>query len=121
MMAVEWTLCVVEEEVVTEGDKLEKLRNVRKQCREEEYCLSKHDQRIKLASLHAEGDHSGRLLSWLILEEHQRIPVGAIRDINGSLVNMHADINIVFRDYYCDLHEATLEPAPNQRLNSYAD
>ncbi|KAJ1106026.1 hypothetical protein NDU88_003429 [Pleurodeles waltl] len=54
------------------------LRTILKKNRESETQLWKHDYRRRLAALHAEGDSSGWLLAWLVKEDSQDPPIGAI-------------------------------------------
>ncbi|KAJ1087615.1 hypothetical protein NDU88_000782 [Pleurodeles waltl] len=68
--------------------------------------------------LHTKGDHSGRLLAWLLREEWQHAPIGAICLTDGTVVSSQEAINNAFKDYYMGLYQQQPE-CDAQQLESF--
>ncbi|KAJ1141670.1 hypothetical protein NDU88_007998 [Pleurodeles waltl] len=85
-----------------EGNMIE----LKKQWVETDARLQKFDYRHYTARLHAEGDRSSRLLSWLLKGEQQHSTINAIRLDEGSILNTQLEINKAFRQYYATLYKS---------------
>ncbi|KAJ1201791.1 hypothetical protein NDU88_005597 [Pleurodeles waltl] len=82
----------------------ESLHAKRELYEEADQRLHRHDYNYHLRRLQAEGDRSWRLLAWLLREDQQHTPIGAIRLIDGTLVTSQEAINNAFKEYYMRLY-----------------
>ncbi|KAJ1127778.1 hypothetical protein NDU88_006171 [Pleurodeles waltl] len=67
---------------------------------EAESALTYRDFRTYMALQHAQGDHSGRLLAWLLRGEHRSTPAMSIRMADDTMATSQLAINDAFHDYY---------------------
>ena len=88
----------------------EQVKQVYRKCRDLETSLARIDYRHYIKRQHSEGDRSGRMLAWLLKEEHTNIPIGAIRGTDGTIHCSQLEINEIFADYYRTLYS---DPQPH--------
>ncbi|KAJ1217657.1 hypothetical protein NDU88_005250 [Pleurodeles waltl] len=63
-----------------------------------------HDYNYHLTRLQTEGDGSSRMLAWLLREDRQQSPIGAIRVGAHDMATTQVEINETFRKYYSNLY-----------------
>ncbi|KAJ1204139.1 hypothetical protein NDU88_007920 [Pleurodeles waltl] len=85
-------------------ESFESLRAIRELYEEADLRLRRHDYNYDLMRLQVEGNRSGRLLAWLLQEDQQHTPIGAICLIDGTLVASQEAINNSFKKYYMGLY-----------------
>ncbi|KAJ1173261.1 hypothetical protein NDU88_005098 [Pleurodeles waltl] len=94
------------------------LKDARAEYATADATLRLHDYKYHVTRLQAEGDKSGRLLAWLLREERQCPPIGAIGLGAGALATTQEKINDAFREYYTQLY-TTRTSCTSQQLRSF--
>ncbi|KAJ1154747.1 hypothetical protein NDU88_007490 [Pleurodeles waltl] len=80
------------------------LKEARTKYNEADTRLRRYDRNYHLMRLQTEGDRSGRLLVWLLREDWQQSPIGAIRAGASTMATTQDEINETFREYYANLY-----------------
>ncbi|KAJ1184029.1 hypothetical protein NDU88_000839 [Pleurodeles waltl] len=104
--SVEGRLREVERRVERGGGDMKEVTEFKAQWTETDARLRKFDYQHYAPRMHAEGDRSSRLLSWLVKGEQQHSTINAISLDEGSVVNTQQEINEAFRQYYATLYKA---------------
>ncbi|KAJ1187506.1 hypothetical protein NDU88_004281 [Pleurodeles waltl] len=76
--------------------------------------------RAYISRQYAEGDRAGRLLAWLVRQNSQPSPIGAIRLDSGTIVNSQVEMNDAFYTYYRSLYSSPLLLLRSKWLTSYS-
>ncbi|KAJ1204909.1 hypothetical protein NDU88_000344 [Pleurodeles waltl] len=114
---VEERLWEAERRVEGGGGDMKEVTELKTQWTETDARLRKFYYRHYTARMHAEGDRSSILLSWLVKGEQQHSTINAIRLDTGGIVNTQREINEAFRQYYATLYKA--DPLSEEQLREF--